>query len=93
MRVRPPYSAQQRHGITPHFRENAMNETKTWIFGVAAGLLMTMGLITALNSYVTRIQTFAERPVVHFEPVTVTADRPRAPSTLADTKSKQPASL
>ena len=69
-----------------------MNEIKTWIFGVAAGLLMTMGLIAALNSYVTSIQTVAAQPVVQFEPVTVTADRPQAPSTLADTDSK-PASL
>ena len=69
-----------------------MHETKTWIFGVAAGLMMTMVLIAALDSYVTRIQTVAAQPVVHFEPVTVTADRPQSPSTLADTESK-PASL
>jgi len=72
-----------------------MNEpkTKTWIFGVAAGLLMTMGVIAALDSYVTGIQTFAARPALELERVTVTADRPQATApTLADTQSK-PASL
>lgn len=72
-----------------------MNETKTWILGVVAGLLMTMGLIAALDAYVTSIQTAAaERPVVQFEPVTVTADRAQGQSTtVANTRQKQPASL
>ncbi|HTT10663.1 MAG TPA: hypothetical protein VMG60_07225 [Burkholderiaceae bacterium] len=73
-----------------------MNEpkTKTWIFGVAAGLLITMGVVAALDSYVTGIQAFAERPVVELERVTVTADRRQESSaTLADTQAKQPASL
>ncbi len=54
---------------------------------------MTMGLIVALDSYMTRVQSIADRPVVEIEPVTVTADRPQQQSsTLADTQSK-PASL
>jgi hypothetical protein len=70
-----------------------MRETKTWILGVAAGLVMTMGLIAALDSYMTRVQSIADRPVVEMEPVTVTADRPQEQApTLADTQSK-PASL
>ena len=71
-----------------------MRETKTWILGIAAGLVMTMGLIAALDSYMTRVQSIADRPVVEMEPVTVTADRPQEQSspTLADTQSK-PASL
>ena len=70
-----------------------MRETKTWILGVAAGLAMTMGLIAALDSYMTQVQSIADRPVVELEPVTVTVDRPaQQSSTLADTQSK-PASL
>jgi hypothetical protein len=77
----------------PHFKEKAMRETKTWILGVAGGLVMTMGLIAALDSYMTRVQSIADRPVVELAPVTVTADRPQQQSsTLADTQSK-PASL
>ena len=77
-----------------HFKEEAMRETKTWILGVVAGLVMTMGLIAALDSYMTRVQSIADRPVVELEPVTVTADRPQEQSpTLADTQSKKPASL
>ena len=71
-----------------------MNETKTWILGIAAGLLMTIGLIAALNSYVTSIQTSAPRTVLQLEPVTVTAVRPQAqPAPLAETQAKKPASL
>jgi hypothetical protein len=70
-----------------------MRETKTWILGAAAGLVMTMGLIAALDSYMTRIQSVADHPVVQLEAVTVTADRPQhQSSTLADSQSK-PASL
>ena len=75
-------------------REAAMNETRTWILGIAAGLLMTMGLIAALNSYVTQIQTSAPREVLRLEPVTVTADRPaQQTGTLAETQARKPASL
>jgi len=75
-------------------KERAMNETRTWILGIAAGLLMTMGLIAALNSYVTQIQTSAPREVLRLEQVTVTADRPaQQTGTLAETQAKKPASL
>lgn len=71
-----------------------MQENKTWIFGIVAGLLMTMGLIAALDSYVTGIQTSAPRATVQFEPVTVTAERPAAaPGKFAETQARKPASL
>lgn len=70
-----------------------MNETKTWILGIAFGLLMTMGLIVALNAYVTQIQTSAPREVVRLESVTVTAEQPKAQPALAETQGKKPASL
>lgn len=55
-------------------RENAMEKTKTWILGVAGGLLMTMATIAALDAYVTKVQRSAPRIVVEMERVTVTAD-------------------
>lgn len=70
-----------------------MNETKTWILGIAGGLLMTMGLIAALDSYVTQIQTSAPREVVRLETVTVTAEQPKAQPAFAETQAKKPASL
>jgi hypothetical protein len=71
-----------------------MNEIKTWILGVAAGLVMTMGIIAALNSYVTQIQTSAPRAVLQLEPVIITAERPQAqPASLVETPAKRPASL
>jgi len=80
--------------MPPHFRDKTVKETKTWILGIAAALLMTMGLIAALNSYVTSIQTSAPRTVLQLEPVTVTAERPHAqPAPLAETHAKKPASL
>jgi hypothetical protein len=96
MHLRAQYSAHPttRHVIAAALQGNAMNESKTWILGVAAGLVMTMALIAALNSYVTRIQTTAARPVVQLEPVTVSGERVQDPTTtLADTHAKQPASL
>lgn len=70
-----------------------MNETKTWILGIAFGLLMTMGLIAALDAYVTQIHASAPRDVVRLETVTVTAEQPKAQSALAETQAKKPASL
>ena len=71
-----------------------MNEIKTVILGVAAGLLMTMGLIVALDGYVTQIHTSAPRAVIQLDPVTVTAERPAPqPAALASTQAKKPASL
>jgi hypothetical protein len=70
-----------------------MNETKTWILGIALGLLTTMGLIAALNAYVTEIQTSAPREVLRLETVTVTAEQPKAQPALAETHAKKPASL
>ena len=55
---------------------------------------MTIGLIAALNSYVTQIQTSAPREVLRLEQVTVTAHRPaQQTGTLAETQAKKPASL
>jgi hypothetical protein len=69
------------------FRENAMNErnTPTWIFGIAAGALVTMGLIAALDGYVKQIHASATRvpAVVRMEPVTITAPRPAAQAAAA----------
>ena len=71
-----------------------MNETKTRILGIAAGLLMTMALIAALDSYMTSIQAAAPREVVRMETVTVTANRPAAATdALAATHAGKPASL
>ena len=71
-----------------------MKQTKTWILGVAAGLLMTMALIAALDSYLTQIQAGTPRVVLQLEPVTVTAQRPAPePNALAATQAKRPASL
>jgi hypothetical protein len=80
--------------MPPQFQEKTMKQTKIWIFGIAAGLLMTMGLIAALDSYLTQIQTGAPREVLQLEPVTVTAERPAPqPDALAVTQAKRPASL
>jgi hypothetical protein len=76
-----------------NFRENAMSETKTSILGAAGAVLMTMGLIAALNAYVTSVQTSAPRVVLELEPVTVTAERPVEQPALAETQDKKPASL
>ena len=70
-----------------------MKQTHTWIFGVAAGLLMTMALIGGLNAYVTRIQTSAPTTVQQLEPVTVTGEREAQPASFAETHDKKPASL
>jgi hypothetical protein len=69
-----------------------MQETKTWVLGVAAGLPMTLGLIAALDSYVRHVQTSAPREVIRLETVTVTAERPVPQPALASTPAK-PASM
>jgi len=71
-----------------------MRNTKTWIFGIAAGLLMTLALIAALDSYMTQIQASVPREVLQLEPVVVTGARPAVqPAALAATQGKKPASL
>jgi len=70
-----------------------MKNTKTWIFGIAAGLLTTLALIAALDSYMTQIQASVPREVLQLEPVVVTAQRPVQPAALAATQGKKPASL
>jgi hypothetical protein len=71
-----------------------MKQTKIWIFGVAAGLLMTLGLIAALDAYVRQVQRSAPREVLELERVTVTADAPApAAAALAATQTKRPARL
>jgi hypothetical protein len=71
-----------------------MQETKTWILGVAGGLLMTMALIAALDAYVTRIQSNAPRTVIEMERVTVTAEPvDQRTKALAETEARKATAL